>query len=980
MRRLKLLLLTGLLFSVQILWAQVRITGKVTDQRDGTPVSGVTVTVKSTQNSTVTDANGMYSISAPSNTTLVFSYVGYQTTERAVANVVNVALAQGENAMAEVVVTGYTTQTRRAAPGSITRVKAEEVRLQPIGSFEQQLQGKSPGVLIQSASGQPGSPASVTIRGKTSVLGSTQPLYIVDGIQINEADFQSLNPSDFESYNILKDAVATAQYGSRGANGVIVITTKKGISNKTRLTYDYQYGIGQLPENKLKLMNAEEKIAFELDANGIYGINPNGWTQQEADSLKKVNADWAGAMFRKANTQQHQLSLSGGTDRTRFFVSGSVFDQEGVVISTGLKRYSGRINLDHSVGDFKLGVSGYVGSSRLNNTSEANTGIGSPLNAIRWHLPYVTPYLPGGGYNDADMAIQGQPNALKELLENPRTNRQLKGIGTFNVEYRAPFIEGLSAKTNLGVDFTDNTNQRYISPITYLGSQQTGGRGAFTQSNNRNRRFTATTSIGYRKEVNDNSFGINLFNEFIRNRFTSFGFTGYGLTGAFRNAAGIIPGTPTNNFIPAVAGNESNSTLLSYFAIADYSYKNKYFLNGTVRRDGASKLAEGKKWTTFGGIGASWVVTSEDFMQNVSFLNDLKLKVSYGSAANSEVGDDYEALEQFGPTSYNGVGGITLVNINKPNLTWEVRKTFNAGFDFGMFKNRLSGTVEVYDAVTNGLYLNRQISGTVGTTAILTNMGRLRNRGLEASLSAAIFRGRGFNWTLAANHTINQSRILELDDKPENIDGLFINRVGEAQNSLYLVRYKGVDKNTGESIYLTIDGKETKTYDPNDRVIVGKTDPPHFGGVTNTFNYKGLELSVLFTYVFGNKVYNNDRTNVESPYYYYSSVAKSLQKAWKKSGDETDVPSLLDEYHPETTRYVEDGKYVRLRNVMLSYSFPNSVAGKIKASTIKLFAQGQNLYTWHKVLSYDPEVPSGNLLGAQYPPLKTVTVGLTVGF
>jgi TonB-linked SusC/RagA family outer membrane protein len=980
MRKTKAALLCGLLLCMQFLWAQTTVTGRVTDARDNSALAGVTVTVKNTNLSTVTGTEGTFNLTAPEGSTLVFSYTGYQAVERVASGTMDVALERGENNLQEVVVTGYLTQTRRQSPGSISRIRADEVRLQPVGSFEQQLQGKSPGVLIQAPSGQPGSAASVTIRGRTSVLGSTQPLYIVDGIQINDQDFQSLNPSDFETFNILKDAVATAQYGSRGANGVIVITTKKGANAKTRVTYDYQYGVGELPENKLKLMNAAEKIAFELAADGIYGTNPNGWSDEEADSLSKVQADWAGTLFRKAKTNQHQLSLSGGNERTRFFISGSVFDQEGVVVSTGLKRYTGRVNLDHTVGAFKLGLSGFVGSSKFTNTSEATTGIGSPLNAIRWHLPYVTPYLPDGSYNQADNDIQGQPNALQELLENPRQNQQLKGIGTVNLEYRAPFLPGLTARTNWGVDFTDNTNQRYISPETYLGSQQTGSQGSFQQSNNRNRRFTGTTSLGYRRQAGDHGFSINLFNEYIKNRFDSFGFVGYGLVGAFKNASGIIPGTPTNGFIPNVQGNESASSLLSYFAIADYNFRNKYFLNGTVRRDGASKLAEGKKWTTFGGIGASWAISAEDFMANSKTFSDLRLRASYGSAANSNVGEDYEALEQFGPTSYNGVGGLVLTNFRKPNLTWENRTTLNLGLDFGLLQNRVSGTIEVYDAVTKGLYLNRQISGTSGATSVLTNLGRLRNRGIEASITAAIVKSSGFNWTLSANHTFNKSRVLELDATEDNINGLFINRVGERQNSLYVVRYAGVDPESGNPLYLTKDGKTTDVYDPNDRVVVGTTDPPHFGGVTNTFSFKGLELGVLFSYVFGNKVYNNDRTNVENPYYYYSSASRDLLKTWTKAGDITEYPSLVSDYHPETTFYVEKGDFVRLRNVMLSYTLPATIAGKIRANTLRVFAQGQNLITWHHVKAYDPEVPSGNLLGAQYPPLKTITFGLTLGF
>ncbi|HVF95875.1 MAG TPA: SusC/RagA family TonB-linked outer membrane protein [Flavisolibacter sp.] len=984
MKKERLFLLSCLLLFVQVLYAQNRISGKVTSE-SGVPLSGATVTLKNTNTAVVTDAAGNFSITVNGRTTLVVTYSGYQTLERivdgATATDVDISLRASEGALTEVIVTGYTTQTRRQAPGSISRVRADEVRLQPLGSFEQQLQGKSPGVLIQSASGQPGSAASVTIRGKGSVLGSTEPLYIVDGIQITAQDFRSINPSDFETYNILKDAVATAQYGSRGANGVIVITTKRGANGKTRLSYDYQYGLGQLPTNKIQLMNSKEKIDFELAADGIYGLNPNGWSPQEADSLSKVNADWNKALFREQTTNQHQLSLSGGTDRTKFFLSGSVFKQQGVVLKTGLDRYTGRINVDHTAGDFKVGLNAFVGSSNFRNTNENNAGIGSPLNAIRWHLPYVTPYLADGSYNQADMAIQGQPNALQELIENPGNIKQLKSISAVTVEYKAPFIAGLTARTNWGVDYTENLSQRYINPVTYLGSQQTGTKGSYATDLGRNVRYTGTTSLGYRKQTGDNTFGINLFNEIIRRKASSFGYTGYGLIGPLRNGAGITPGSPTNGFIPALRSNETELALLSYFAIADYSLKNKYFFNGTVRRDGSSKLAEGKKWTTFGGAGVSWVVSSEDFMRSSAF-NDLKLKVSYGSAANSNVGDDYEALEQFGPVSYNGVGGLVLNNIKKPDLTWEIRKTFNAGIEFGILKSRVSGTVEYYNGITSGLYLNRQISGTNGVTAILTNIGKLRNRGIEGSLNLAILRPAardGLTWNLVANHTYNQSKILELDGQDDNISGLSINRVNEIQNSIYVVRYAGVNPQTGVSQYLDKDGKITEVYDPNDRVIAGKYDPPHFGGVTNTLSYKGIEASVLFTYVFGNKVYNNDRTNVENPGYYYSSMSNVMLRAWKKAGDITDIPGLLDDYHPETTRYVEDGKFLRLRNVMLSYGLPSSVASRIKATSIRVFAQGQNLVTWHNVQSYDPE-GTGFLTGSVYPALRTYTFGLSVGF
>ena len=980
MSKIKGLFVAIFLLPVSILYAQLQVTGKITDEFNH-PLTGVSVTVLNSNLGTSTDAEGNYRISVSPNSVVVFSFVGFQTIERNIVRteVLDITLKKGENALSEVVVTGYTSQIRRQTSGSVVRVKADEVKLQPVASFEQQLQGKASGVLIETSSGQPGSAASITIRGKTSVLGSTQPLYIVDGIQITAADFQSMNSSDFESFNILKDAMATAQYGSRGANGVIVITTRRGAGGKTKLTYDYQHGIGRMPENTIQLMNSAEKIQFEANANGIYGTNPNGWSQQDMDSLSKVNPDYESQFFRKNITDQHQISLSGGNDKTRFFFSGSIFKQQGVVISTGLNRYSGRLNLDHTSGDFKLSVNTYLGSSILNNTTEGNTSISSPLNAIRWHLPYVTPYLPDGSYNHADYAIQGQPNPFEELLENPRTNKQLKGVGSASLEYNAPFLSGLSAETNWGVDFTENTVRRYISRTTIIGTAQTGGQGSFSESFDRNVRFTGTNSISYRRQGDIHSFDINVFNEMIHDGYNRFGYTGFGLLSPLKNGAGITPGTSTNGFIPTVTSNEYETNIISFFAIGNYNYKSKYFLNATVRRDGNSALAQNNKWTTFGGIGASWLVSSEKFMAGSRVFNDLKLRASYGSAGNAAVGGPYEAIEQFSSTSYNGVGGVTLTNFKKPDLTWERRTTFNVGLDFGIFQNRITGTVEGYNATTTGLYLNRQLSGTNGAYSILTNMGKLGNRGLEVTINAAVFRGKGFNWTISMNHTYNKSKILQLDGQNENIDGLFINRVGEAQNSIYVVRYQGVDPQTGNSVYLTKDGKETQTYDPNDRVVVGTIDPPHYGGFTNAFGYKGIELTVLFNYVFGNKLYNNDRTNIENPGYYYSSFARDALNAWSTPGQITNFPGLLDDYHPETTRYVENASYFRLRNIMLSYNLPVSIARHIRSSGIRVFIQGENLKTWYKMHGYGPE-GQGNYFGSVYPPLKTITVGGTIAF
>lgn len=972
----------GMLCVAQLLYAQVRVTGKVTGE-NSVPLSGATVNVKNTNTNVFTDAAGNFSISAPTNSTLVISYSGYQALERAVgANGISdllIELRPSQNAMTEVVVTGYTTQTRRQFTGSVGKVSGQEVAMQPIASFEQLLQGKATGVLIQSQSGQPGSAASVTIRGRGSVLGGTEPLYIVDGIQITGADFQGINPADIESYNILKDAVATSQYGSRGANGVIVITTKRGQNAKTRFNYDFQYGVQSLPTNKLKLLSSAEHIDYELNYNRpVYGTNPFGWTQAEADSLSKVNADWEEAIFRKAKTQQHILSATGGNERTKFFLSGSIFKQEGLVRTTLLDRYTGRANVDHTAGNLKIGLTTSVGYSTFTGTEENDNVITTPLNAFRWILPYITPYDADGEFNRGDPG--GNPNPLVDLYLTKNRNKQIKAIGAVNLEYKLPFVRGLSARTLWGIDFTDNQSESYVDINSYANDVVQGSAGSFSQGNVRRTRATGTTSLNYEKRIGDHNFGAGVFLESIKRKTTSFGYTGYGLLGPLKNAGGITPGNATNNFIPDLTGDQTEEAYISYFFIGNYDFRGKYFVNLTGRRDGNSRLAPGYKFVNYGGVGLGWLVTAEDFMKNQQVFNNLKLKASFGSSGNSSIGDSYEAFEQFGTVSYNGVAGLRLINLKKPGLTWERRQTLNLGTEFTLFNSRLNGSVEVYNATTNGLYLNRQLSSTNGVSSIVTNLGKLRNRGLEIALDYDVIKGQNLTWNISANWTGNKSRILALDGNDQNIQGITINKVGEALNSIYIVRYAGVNPENGEAQYLTKDGKLTETYNPNDATIVGQLDPKGFGGFGTSVSFKGVELSVLFNYQYGHKVYNNARADVENPEYWYSGLSRAMLREWRQRGDITDIPSSASDFQYSTTRFVEDGDFLRLRNVMLSYSLPRSVTDRLRLNGVRFFVQGQNLYTWHNFQGYDPEVASGVLSGAQYPALRAFTAGISVGF
>jgi|KBSSwiS6_1023812.scaffolds.fasta_scaffold00560_4 TonB-linked SusC/RagA family outer membrane protein len=966
---------------IGISFAQAQeVKGRVTDSRDGSPVPGVNITVKGTNNGTSTDADGRFHIRASSGSILVFSSVGFTEQEVKVTGAdLDVSLAIAQRNLQEVVITGYGSSSRRQIAGSIAKVNGDEIKLQPVGSFDKLLQGKVPGLLSQSQSGQPGAAADVTIRGKGSINGSNTPLYVIDGVQVSAADFATLNPADIESYNVLKDASSTSIYGSRGANGVIVITTKRGSAGKTMVNYDFQYGFSALPKNNLRLMNSAEKLDYEVNYDRPDGKNPFQWTPAEIDSLSKIDNKLDEIIFKKGITQQHQLSVSGGNEKTRFYISGSIFDQQGIVISTGLKRYTGRVNLENSFSDFKVGLNATYGYSKFTGTRENDQYIGSPLNAINWFNPYITIYDQDGKYQDD--FLQGQPNPLRELLENFSNDDQLKGVGSAYIEWRIPWVKGLRAKTLWGADVTEDETLGYLDRTTNAGGQSTGARGQLSRAYARRFQYTGTTSVSYQRSIGVHDINVSAFNEIIQSKSESFGFTGFGLVGPFKNEAGITPGTSTNGFIPTVAGNATTNGLLSWFIDGNYGYQKKYYLSAGFRRDGSSRFGADNKYANFYNVGGSWIASEEKFLNGTDkWLNELKLRASYGSVGNQLGIGNYASRELLNATVYNGVGGLLLVQLPYPQLKWETKKMFNAGIDFSVFDRRVRGTVEYYNNKTVDLFLDRQLSRTSGFASITANLGKLQNQGIEAAVSADIIRGKDFNWSINANYTYNKNKILDQAGQDENVNGLFINKVGERANSLYVVRYAGVDPANGDALYYKKDGKTTTNiYDPSDAVIVGTVDPPQFGGFGTDFSWKGFELNALFTYTLGGVIYNNDRFNVEFPGYWFSRVATSLLREWQNPGDVTDIPSSFNDFHGETTRFVEKSDHLRLRNVTLSYSLPKSVLQRMKISSLKIFAQGQNLKVWHNFQGWDPEITTGILGGAQYPQLRTITFGLSLG-
>lgn len=983
MRR-SLLFLSLLLFMFQSFAQDTRtITGKITDER-GEAVAFASIKVKGSRTGIAADVNGNFTITAKSGDVLVISGTGMTEREVTVGsdNVLNIPLQRTQAALTEVFVTGYSTKSKRSSSGSATSVAIDDVRTQPIASFDQLLQGQSPGISVTSGSGQPGRPANVTIRGKGSISGSTQPLYIVDGIEISAADFFSINQGDFESVNVLRDAAATSIYGSRAAGGVIVITTRRGRVGPTRFSYDVQYGQSKWPRSKLKLMSSDEKLDYEMD-NG----NPNGWTPAEIDSLRNIETDWEKVFFRTGITQQHQLSASGGNERTKFYASVAYLNQSGVVQASALKRYSARLNLETGTENLKVGMNTSFGYSIFNSTQENNQSIGSPLNGVRWSLPYFTPYDKDGEYLQ-DPTPSGQPNPLQELLENKRRFPQWKGVGNVYAEYRLPFYRAITLRTNWGLDYTQNESEVYAARTTAAGQAATGGQGSLTRLFDRNLRYMGTNSINFKTTIGgEHDINATVFQEYIREDFRRFNFTGFGLTLPFPNEGGITNGTATNGFIPTVAGTGTENSLVAYFADFDYGFRNRYFLHAGYRRDGSSKFGANNKWADFFNVGASWVISDEAFMDNLRNTFDLlKLRVSYGTVGNQDGIADFASRAQLGRSSYGGATGLRLNDPGNPDLKWETRATFNAGVEFAMLKNRISGSVEVYNSNTTDLFYRRAVSGTSGFATVLANAGRMRNQGIEVSLRGQPVRTPDFSWTIDGNFTYNKNTILELGpDGEDNVqNGVTVLKIGKPLNTLWLVKYAGVDPDNGDPLYYDLTGKVTSTYDPADNAYLGTSDAPYFGGINNTFNYKGIELQIFWVYALGNEVYNNDRLNVENPGYTASQLSKDLLREWRNPGDITDVPRADPSVYflDNTTRFVENGSYWRLRNVQISYVVPRSIVNKIKANSVRVFVQAQNMVTITKYRGYDPEVPAGGSLnaGAQYPTLKTITAGVNLQF
>jgi TonB-linked SusC/RagA family outer membrane protein len=1023
----KVVLLSSLVFcfALQVLaQGSKKISGKIVDQKTKQGLGGVTVNAGKVN--ALSDANGNYQINVTDQKSLSFSIVGYDKLSRTIgaATTINVELASVEAVLEEVVITGYTRENKAKFAGAVTTISGKTVNDVPVGSFDQAFQGRVPGMLVNSGSGQPGSSAQVTIRGIKSIQGAgAQPLYVLDGVPIPAFDMQTLNPDDFESITVLKDATAAAIYGARGGTGVIVITSKRGKSGKNVVTYKTQYGITQRPNfDRMDLMNTREMLAYEEREKlvGTPGWNwspnnpviPAGMTaaskQFALDSLRNIDIDYANIFYREGISKSHELTLSGGSDRTKFFLSGAYFDQEGIDLGSSLKRYTIRFNLDHSTDKFTAQFNSTIGYSK-SQLAEGDALGNSPRNPFQMTYrakTYENPYNLDGSLRfgaSTSMAYRQVANLLEGLQNTTRGYDQIKMVGNGLLAYK--LFPTLTVRNNLGVNASSNYVNRYVNADSYVGSLQSFQAGVAQESNTVTSEFINTSSVLYNEKFGKSEIEASANFEIVRGFQRGLGFTLFNLDKRLTQTGQGATALPTNGaatYPQNASSAKSGFGIRSYFATAKYTYDNKYSLNANIRRDGTSRIVnEENREVTSWSAGFTWNALQERFLSKQSIFSDLKLRLSFGiipnigSISTSSYGAGLQSITNyqgpqvptFGTAAYAGstIGGLVPNSPGNPNLQIERIQKANIGIDFSVWNGRARFNLDAYDEKTLDLFVNQPLSGTTGFGSLYINAGKMQNKGLELNAKVDVVRTRDFGVTLGVNHSYNVNKILDLGSVNEFFLGTFVIREGLAYGTHYNYNYLGADPATGAPRYEAPDGSVTNDIAKAGQFAkFGNYLPKHQGGLDFEFRYKSFSINGLFSYQFDVVRSNNTRNWITRGTPGYHTIVRAsrelIDNQWQAPGDKKFFQrSTFDRGF--TSSDLEDAKFLRFRNLVVAYQLPaiKGPNGKPMFTGGRLYAQGQNLAIWSPWRGLDPE-DNNNISLNEYPNPSMFTLGLDINF
>lgn len=1024
MRKVLLLATVLCLLLFNYSYAQDKVVrGTIKDAKDNAPLPGVTVKVKGTNTGTVSTGDGTYQLNLPEKATaLIFSFIGYADQEVPVngRSQIDVSLGSGNKDLSEVVVVGYGTQVKRELTGSISKVSAAEIENFPAPSFESALQGKAAGVVIESGSGKLGQGIKIRVRGTSSIGASSQPLYVIDGIPLasgSQSDVNNeptnpladINQNDIESIEVLKDASASAIYGARASNGVVLITTKKGRSGeKTQISLDINHGWSN-PTKKRKFLTASQYVELlhetaTNDGKLDFANNDSGYpTEQEAIDdyiasvdeyldfyslgtdwkTQAVNTNWEDQIYRKnAPSKQINLSASGGNDKTRFYASGFYNDQDAIVYVNRFRKYGGRLNLDHTANSrLSLGLNMAVTRSQLDRVSDDNA-YSTPGQVVA-QMPISPLKDPETGEVNNNTLY---PNGLYDALFNFDRQVNFHTIGNGYVNYN--FLPSLSFRSELGTDLLTLTEDQFqgkqssdgagIGKGTYIGAQSV--------SLNTNNYFTFTPQIG-----EDHKLSAVLGMSYLQNDTKDNYLQGQDYP------SDAIPNLSGAATITGGSTNATRYTFLSYFLRANYAYQGKYLVGASIRSDGSSRFGSKNRYGWFPSVSAGWIISEEGFLKENQTLTFLKLKASYGLTGNSEIGNGRQ-YTSFSVTKYPtmpGYGSGRPTVLGNDSLKWEKTSQVDLGIEFALWGNRLSGEVDVYNKQTSDLLLAANIPYTSGFGRVYKNAGDMENKGVEITLTSRNIDSKDLVWTTSLNLGYNKNKVKNINGQIFESSGAEQRAVeGQPIGTFYLVKYAGVDPATGDALYYDENGKTTNDYSAAPRTVVGQGIPDWTGGLTNTFSYKGLDLNVFFQFVSGNSIYNRAGIYQASGFGNgFDNQTHELLDRWQKPGDITDVPRLSLFYgngNVRSSRWLYDGSYIRLKNVTLGYTLPKSVNSALHISSARFYVAGYNLWTKTKYIS-DPEVNTGSgdnsisNIGSgidfyTIPQARTITVGLNVKF
>mgnify|MGYP003574874428 CR=1 FL=1 len=1025
------------------------LKGKVADAESNQTLVGVSVMVKADRSKVaVTDKDGNFSLRVGKSDVLTFSYVGYSPIDVPVGNIKNapIKLSSKADDLNEVVVIGYGSVNRKDLTGSVGQVKIEDMQKAPVVSFDQALAGRIAGVQVSTSEGQPGSMANIVIRGGNSLTQSNTPLYVIDGFPMEDANVLAINPQDIKSISILKDASATAIYGSRGANGVIVIETKDGKVGKTSVAYDVNIGT-QTVTKTMDLMSAYEFVKYQAEFDPIYADQAflnNGTTVDDYQNTPSI--DWQDKLFRQGLTQNHNLSVNGGNTNTKFSISANVSNHQGAIINSGFNRYQGRAFINHNINK-NVGFNVQANYSKYKSYGDlasSNTSTQQPYASFL--LYRVWGYRP---LNRNGSTI----NLEEELIDDDGNDQRFNPIIDYSNSLNERINENFNTSGNLSYKFLNNftlrirggLNSRKLQEVTFYNSNTSRGNSLIpsnTKGINGGVKYT-----DYLNWVNENtltykprlksghSFDAMIGWTIQGDKFNRFGLTGENLPNENLGIYGLEEGTPGAN-IAAM----QESMLMSYLGRVNYSLKDKYLFTASLRADGSSKFANNNKWSYFPSAAFAWKIINENFMKEISFIDDAKLRTSYGLTGNNRI-DPYAIFSQMTLpyTAYYSFGdkvsqGITLSTFGNKSLKWETTEQIDVGLDLSFFKQRINLTADWYKKTTRDLLLRANVPYSTGYATIFKNIGKVGNQGFEFSLSTVNVKGKSFRWESDFNISFNKNKVLALSDDETRLlntvswgnygsTNLYMAQIGQPVGQFYGLLFdglyqindftwqnssdpsfphanrnytlkSGVPSNGASTIkpgdikYVDVNGDGTTNI--QDNVIIGRGLPIHTGGFNNNFSYKNFSLNVLLQWSYGNDIMNANRIYLEGNDASRSALNQfaSYANRWTYENQTSNIPRAGGQGQSNfySTRTLEDGSYLRLKTVQLGYNFSSAITKKLKMENLSVYVSGQNLLTWTNYSGMDPEVSTRNstltpgLDYSSYPQMRMFVFGLKTTF